>query len=300
MIDECSHPVQGLLAVARAAARAGAETLQRRPGPLTPLRADQLGAENKTSTSDWVTDYDRGAEHAVRSVVIAYRPHDEITGEEYDQHVPESPSGYRWSIDPLDGTTNFIRGIPHYATSVAVGYHADEGQAVQWLAGVVHAPALGCTWYAARGAGAYLVREADVPAGEAGQHPEPLRLSGPASQQQGRLLGTGFSYDRQRRPYQIAAANRLMEHEGFADIRRLGSAAIDLCLVAQGTLDAYAEYGLSEYDWAAGALIGEEAGLSVRRPRWSNGVETGDWCLLGELGPTGNSLGLEPGHRCHY
>ena len=86
----------------------------------TPATRQDLGADTKSSGSDWVTDYDRRAEQAVREVITAYRPHDAISGEEYGHTEPATPSGYRWSIDPLDGTTNFIRAIPQFCTSVAV------------------------------------------------------------------------------------------------------------------------------------------------------------------------------------
>ena len=133
--------MNAFLAVARAAAQAGAAQLAQRPNSLTPLGLEELGAETKSSGSDWVTDFDRRAEEAIRFVLHSYRPHDEIYGEEYGTTQVEHPTGYRWSIDPLDGTTNFIRGLPHYCSSVAVHYQD------QWLAAIV-APALGRSWWA--------------------------------------------------------------------------------------------------------------------------------------------------------
>ena len=91
-----------------------------------------------------------------------------------------------------------------------------------------------------------------------------MRLHGGDKEEAGRLLATGFGYDADRRQFQVGALLGLMP--GFANVRRLGSAALDLCLVADGTLDAYAEYGTQEFDWAAGALIAEEAGIPVLRP----------------------------------
>ena len=91
-----------------------------------------------------------------------------------------------------------------------------------------------------------------------------MRLNGGDKAEAGRLLATGFGYDADRRQFQVGALLGLMP--GFANVRRLGSAALDLCLVADGTLDAYAEYGTQEFDWAAGALIAEEAGVPVLRP----------------------------------
>ncbi|KFC52348.1 inositol monophosphatase, partial [Micrococcus luteus] len=172
--------VPGLLVVAKAAARAGADVLARRwtgHHPAVPLGIEEIGAQTKSSGSDWVTDYDRRAEQAVRQVIAGYRPSDEITGEEYGATVPAEPSGYRWSIDPLDGTTNFVRGLPQFCTSVAVTGPADTETAdllgvaegtERWLAGVVAAPALGRTWFASAGRGAFSTADAttagvDVP-----------------------------------------------------------------------------------------------------------------------------------------
>ncbi len=119
-----------LLDVAREAAAAGAAVLARRT-------FEGLNAVNKSADGDWVTEFDTAAEQAVREVITRRRPQDTITGEELEDSVPVHASGIRWSIDPLDGTTNFIRNIVYYATSVAAVN--DDGE---WLAGVVHAPAL--------------------------------------------------------------------------------------------------------------------------------------------------------------
>ncbi len=234
--------VGALLTLAKAAAAAGAAVLAER-------NADTLQVSNKGEAGDWVTAFDVAAETAVRTVITAARPHDAITGEEGGTVLPADPSGYRWSVDPLDGTTNFIRNIVYYGTSVAV---ADPDGV--WLAGVVNAPALGRTYYAARGEGAWLEENGRL-----------TRLLGPASGRAGQLLATGFSYDPEVRAEQSAGLVSLMD--GFADVRRLGSAALDLCLVAEGSIDAYGERGLNEHDFAAGALIAEEAGCWVRRPR---------------------------------
>ena len=139
-----------LLGVAKAAAAAGAAVLSTRSsGSL----ADGT-VSNKGEAGDWVTAFDVAAENAVRSAIRGARPQDTITGEEHGTTRPENPSGLRWSIDPLDGTTNFIRNIVYYATSVAVA----DADGV-WLAGVVNAPALGRVYYAARGHGAWLEQD---------------------------------------------------------------------------------------------------------------------------------------------
>ncbi|MDK1360250.1 inositol monophosphatase family protein [Arthrobacter sp. zg-Y1219] len=230
-----------LLDVAREAAAAGAAVLARRS-------FEGLNAVNKSAAGDWVTAFDTAAEQAVREVLSSRRPQDTVTGEELEDTVPVHASGIRWSIDPLDGTTNFIRNIVYYATSVAAVN--DDGV---WLAGVVHAPALVRVYSAARGHGAWLAEHGNV-----------RRLTGPDPERVGKLLGTGFSYDAGVRAEQYAALPELAA--GYADVRRLGSAALDLCMVADGTLDGYHERGLNEYDYAAGALIAEEAGVPVLRP----------------------------------
>lgn len=244
-----STPVE-LLEVAKQAAAAGAKVLAGRT-------ADGLDASNKGAAGDWVTAFDLAAENAVREVIMASRPGDSITGEEHGTTRPPDPTGYRWSIDPLDGTTNFIRNIVYYATSVAVA----DADGV-WLAGVVNAPALRRVYYAARGQGAWLEESATV-----------TRLEGPVSGRKGQILATGFSYDPAVRAEQASALAGLMD--GFADVRRLGSAALDLCMVADGTHDAYGERGLNEHDFSAGALIAEEAGCWVRRPRLTSPLEGG-------------------------
>ncbi|TFI01221.1 inositol monophosphatase family protein [Micrococcus lylae] len=274
----------GLLAVARAAARAGAAVLNERwtaVHPATPLTAASLGAETKSSGSDWVTDFDRRAEDAVRAVISGYRPQDEITGEEYGATVPDDPTGYRWSIDPLDGTTNFIRGIPQFCTSVAVWGPDGHGEG-RWLAGAVVAPALGRTWYAHAGGGAHSTVDATTAASAREDRDAPVRLTGPVPGRSGRLIATGFGYDAERRARQVQALAAVFAE--FGDVRRIGSAALDLCMVADGTLDAYAEYGTQEYDWAAGALIAEEAGVPVVRPAHPDGDAHPDWMLAGDLG----------------
>ncbi|KUM37210.1 inositol monophosphatase family protein [Arthrobacter sp. EPSL27] len=241
---------QALLELARQAAAAGAAVLAGR-------NAAELDVSNKGDSGDWVTAFDLAAESAVRGVITAARPSDTITGEEGGTVLPAEPSGYRWSIDPLDGTTNFIRNIVYYGTSVAV---ADPDGV--WLAGVVNAPALGREYYALRGHGAWLE--------EKGRRTE---LAGPVAGRTGQILATGFSYDPDVRAEQAGTMGALMD--GFADVRRLGSAALDLCLVADGTHDAYGERGLNEHDFAAGALIAEEAGCWVRRPRLTSPLAGG-------------------------
>jgi myo-inositol-1(or 4)-monophosphatase len=245
--------VHGLLAVAKAAAAAGAGVLAGRSNGAL----DSGTVTNKGEAGDWVTAFDVAAEEAVRTAIRSSRPDDVITGEEHGTTRPEKPTGLRWSIDPLDGTTNFIRNIVYYATSVAV---ADSDGV--WLAGVVHAPALGRVYYASRGQGAWLEQDG-----------KRVQLTGPVPGRAGQILATGFSYDPEVRAEQAAALGGFMD--GFADVRRLGSAALDLCMVADGTHDAFGERGLNEHDFAAGALVAEEAGCWVRRPWLTSPLEGG-------------------------
>lgn len=296
-VDRDAALSRELLAVARDAAAAGAAVLAERG-------RGKVAADTKSAAGDWVTDFDRRAEMAVRDVIAAARPNDAITGEEYGRTVPAEPSGYRWSIDPLDGTANFVRGIVYYCTSVAVFGPLDEaatsapsstatpegntlaadGAAMDagthgWLAASVNAPALGVEYYAAAGGGAWLIDSvlaAGSDARRGGSATRAQRLQGGDKEEAGRLLATGFGYDADRRQFQVGALLGLMP--GFANVRRIGSAALDLCLVADGTLDAYAEYGTQEFDWAAGALIAAEAGLPVLRPRTNPG-----WQAAGHL-----------------
>lgn len=234
-----------LLDVALRAAAAGAKVLERTAGVGLSIRT-------KGEAGNLVTDTDVAAEHAVRSVLLASRPLDRITGEELPDTEPDA-AGIRWSIDPLDGTTNFVRGIPYFATSVgAVSVATGE-----WLVGAVAAPLLGRTYYASRGGGAWLLTNTGV-----------RRLTGPHDRDDARILGTGISYTAQTRDTQYAQLPQAMT--GFNDMRSLGAAALGICAVADGSLDGFVESDLGEYDWAAAALIAQEAGLHVLRP--SDGI----------------------------
>ena len=233
--------LEEFLDTALRAAAAGARELAQRDD--TAFRAT-----SKSTAGDWVTAFDVAAEEAVLRVLREERPRDAVTGEESGTHVPADRSPVRWSVDPLDGTTNFIRDIVYYSTSVAA---CDD--AGNWLVGVVHAPALNRIYYAVRGMGAWLRRDG-----------VDRRLSGPEPGRPGAVYGTGFSYDARIRREQFGSFLDTMED--YTDMRRLGAASLDLCMVADGTLDGYSERALHEHDWAAGALVAEEAGALVTRP----------------------------------
>ena len=210
---------------------------------FTVLRAAagrrDLQMARKTSATDLVTEIDHAVEALVTSRIAEARPHDAILGEEGADRP--GTSGLRWVVDPIDGTTNFVYGMPGYAVSIAA-----ERDGVP-VAGVVAVPALGETYTALAGGGAYC-------------NGEPIQASSKAELATS-LIGTGFSYDPTRRGEQGVVAAALLPH--IRDIRRMGAASFDLCSVACGRLDGYYESGLAPWDWAAGALIATEAGAVV-------------------------------------
>ena len=223
------------LELALQAAREAGERLLRRYGG--PAR----GVGHKTSATDMVSDADRDAEQAIAALLARERPEDGLLSEEGAES--EVASGRRWVVDPLDGTTNFLYGYPAWAVSVAL--EDAEGT----LVGVVHDPVRDETFSAERGGGARL---GDEPIGVTGL--ETLDTA---------LVATGFGYDAERRAWQAEMLTRVLPR--VRDIRRGGAAALDLCWVACGRLDAYYEFGLQPWDWAAGALIVREAGGATRR-----------------------------------
>ena len=209
------------------------------------------GLGSKSSATDLVSDADREAERAIRELLAAERPHDGVLGEEGSRASAES--GRRWVVDPLDGTVNFLYGFPVWAVSVAL---EDIGGAV---VGVVHDPLHGDCFSAVRGEGARLSREPD-PGGVDASRAEPagrLRASGRRDLARA-LVATGFSYEPERRAAQAEVVARVLPR--VRDIRRAGAAALDLCAVAAGRVDAFYERGINHWDWAAGRLIVTEAG----------------------------------------
>ena len=217
-------------------------------------------ASTKSSPTDAVTDIDHASEEFIREALLAERPHDGIVGEEGDDHA--GTSGVDWLVDPIDGTVNFVYGIPQYAVSLAA---VADGET---LAGFVINIASGERWGAARGVGAWSstgppLAGASVPAGGAPR--ERTRLVAPAPPAGGlahAMVATGFHYVPEIRARQATAVAALLPQ--VRDIRRFGSAALDLCALASGRLDAYVEQGLHPWDLAAGGLIAREAGLVVR------------------------------------
>lgn len=230
-----------LLDAALEAAAAGAAVLR-------ASARSALQVRTKGEAGNLVTDIDVAAERAVRACLARLRPDDLVTGEELPEN-DASDARVRWSIDPIDGTTNFARGMPYFGTSVA----AVDTRTGQWLAGAVDSPGLDRIYHASLGGGAW-VRDADG-----------LRkLGGPTGADGSALLGMGLSYERAVREQQYRELPGRME--SFTDMRSFGSGALGLCAVAEGAIDAFIETDLEEFDWAAAALIAEEAGVIVERP----------------------------------
>lgn len=193
----------------------------------------------KTSAVDIVTDTDRAAEEFLRAELRRLRPGDGFIGEEGDD--VDSETGVAWIVDPIDGTVNFLYGIPRYAVCVAARV---DGEVV---AGAVVNAATGEAFHAVRGEGARL-------------DGTPIGVRESVSLAQSLLL-TGFSYRSELRAVQGAAVARALPQ--VRDIRRFGSAALDLCDIAAGRADAYVEEGLNLWDHAAAGLIAAEGGARV-------------------------------------
>ncbi|HEX6500802.1 MAG TPA: inositol monophosphatase family protein [Micromonosporaceae bacterium] len=211
-------------------------------GLAVRMRADGVGeVDTKTTETDVVTAADRAVERLVVSLLAEARPGDAVLAEESGAVRSEGGSRVRWILDPIDGTVNYVYGLPQYAVSLAAEV---DGEVV---AGVVGNPVTGEQWYAAAGRGAY-------------RGSRRLRCS-PVTELGQTLVATGFGYDARRRAHQAKVLAGLLPR--VRDVRRLGAASLDLCFAAEGRVDAYFEKGLSPWDWAAGVLIAREAGLLV-------------------------------------
>ncbi len=193
-----------------------------------------------------MTEADRETERLIRSLLAQARPDDGFYGEESD--ASGSTSGLHWIVDPIDGTVNFLYGIPHYAVSIAVVEGDPDPLTWKALAACVFNPASGEVFTAELGGGAFL--------GDTAIH------VAPAVELSQALVATGFAYDSQMRGRQGAVVAQLLPE--VRDIRRMGTASLDLCAVATGRVNAYFERTLSPWDHAAGALIAREAGATVK------------------------------------
>lgn len=235
-------------------------------------------AATKSSDTDIVTQTDRDTEALVRQLVWAARPDDGIVGEEGENLV--GTSGLNWVVDPIDGTVNFLYGIPVWAVSVAVVIGDPLPGQYQVLAGVVVNPTIGEVFQAARGGGATL-------------NGEPIRVNRGVSLA-GALLGTGFSYSAECRVAQGRLMGLLLPR--VRDIRRAGAASLDLCSVAAGRLDAYFERGTHIWDHAAGVLIVREAG-GIVGGGLADGIANN---FEGRVLPEGAELVLSAGDEALY
>ncbi len=240
-----------LIDVALAAARAGGEELLARFG------GRQAALSSKSTPTDPVSEADLAAERAIRAVLAEHRPDDTVLGEEGGEEP--GASGLRWVIDPLDGTVNYLFGVPQWAVSVAC--EELDGTA---RVGVVLDPPRGETWTATADGPPCLDGE-PIAAG----HREELAHA---------LVVTGFGYDAEVRAIQGQTVAALLPR--VRDVRRFGSAALDLAWTAAGRCDAYYERGVQRWDIAAGALLCRRAGLEVHP--------------LGALPPQGEGILVAP------
>lgn len=225
-----------LLSLARAVAAESAQYASRhRPQGRVEVHS------TKSSATDVVTHLDRECEDLIRGRILDARPDDGFIGEE-GEPTPHS-SGVTWIVDPIDGTVNFVYGLPDSAVSIAASLHG------RIEIGVVVNISTGEEYFAQRGGGSFY----------ANQHGGVRLKSEGTDQLSHALIGTGFHYTLGIREHQAQAVARLLSH--VRDIRRTGSAALDLCRLAHSKLDGYVEQGLKPWDLAAGSLIAEEAGI---------------------------------------
>ncbi len=216
-----------------------ATEIAQQAGALLGQRPAVFDLNQKSSAVDFATQMDIASEKLIVDAILAQRPDDGIFGEEGSDRT--GSTGITWVIDPLDGTVNYFYGMPGWNVSIAV----KDGDGVQ--VGVVFAPTINGLWQGVRDGGSTYN-------GMAITCNDPITLDRA-------LIATGLSYDIAKRTGQAELLSRLIPR--IRDIRRNGAAAVDLCMVAMGALDAYFELGTKEWDHAAGGLIAQEAGARV-------------------------------------
>jgi myo-inositol-1(or 4)-monophosphatase len=236
-----------LLEVATLAARTAAAVLVERFG------APSVEVRSKSTPTDLVSEADVAAERALREALAARRPDDAVLGEEGGDRGGGGADALRWVVDPLDGTVNFLFGIPHWCVSVA----CEDADGT--LVGVVLDPLRGETFAATR-------------SGPATLDGTPIAASQRADLATA-MVATGFGYDAEVRARQAEVAARVLPR--VRDLRRFGSAALDLAWTACGRYDAYYERGLNPWDRAAGALVCARAGLELRELPAAAGLPEG-------------------------
>lgn len=231
--------IDELLCLARSTAEAAGTLL--REGRPDDLRV----TKTKSSEVDVVTQMDQASENLIIETILAARPDDAIFGEEGGARA--GTSGLTWVVDPLDGTTNYLYGLDFNSVSIAVVEGDADPHTFTALAGCVHRSQFGISYWSARGQGAFR---------------DGRRLAGPtASGLTNALVATGFHPRSDRRAVQAQIAAHLIPQ--LRDLRRFGSAALELCLVADGCLDGFYERGMNPWDITAGTLICREAGTVV-------------------------------------
>jgi myo-inositol-1(or 4)-monophosphatase len=229
------EPLLAELAAAAVAAAAGAARIT-----TEAFRKPRESVSTKSSATDMVSEVDKGSEAAISAVLAELRPDDAVLGEEGANRP--GTSGIRWVVDPLDGTTNYLFGVPSWSVSIAAEHDGTP------VVGIVVDPSQGETWGAVAGRGARL-------------NGDPIRVADGRSTLATALVSTGFGYGAERRAWQASVLTWLLPR--VRDLRRFGSAAVDLCWVGAGRVDAFYEWGLNPWDLAAGALICREAGGCV-------------------------------------
>jgi myo-inositol-1(or 4)-monophosphatase len=237
------HDLDALRRLAEQAATSTAALL------LQGLATERTVVEAKSTPTDLVTEMDRAAEEHLVHALLGARPDDGFLGEE--GHDTPGTSGVRWVVDPLDGTTNYLYRHPGFGVSVAA--EVDGRTVVGVVADAVHQH----VFSAALGQGA--TRDGS------------LLRRGPAPPLGEMLVATGFGYARQRRAHQAQVLTLVLPE--VRDIRRMGAAAVDLCSVAAGQVDAFYERGLAHWDRAAGALVARESGCQVGDLQGGDGAD---------------------------
>lgn len=236
-----------------------AEQIAKKAGELLMSRPTNFELDQKSGVLDFATQMDHESEKLIVASILQARPDDSIIGEEGSDRT--GSSGYTWVIDPIDGTVNYLYGIPGWCISIAVKDR--DG----YLVGVVHAPSFAMTWSAIRGGGATC-------------NGKPLRCNEPVAMNLA-LIATGFAYDLERRKPQAEFIRELLPK--IRDIRRMGACAVDICMVASGSVDAHFEAGVNEWDYAAAGLIASEAGAKFAHLK---GIWDGEKYFVLAAGPT--------------
>lgn len=233
-LAQLPHELSDLLSRARNAANEACTLLMNRPATLH--------VEAKSTPTDSVTDMDKRSEALLVRLLLDGRD-DAIFGEEGSNR--EGTSGYTWIIDPIDGTVNYLYGLPGWSVSIALHFNGEP------LLGVVAVPTYAMTFFGIAGHGSYREQFGTISRLHCGRVDQ-LAMA---------LTATGFGYAASRRAAQAKVVAPLLPE--LRDIRRMGSAAVDICFVAGGQLDAFYEKGLNPWDFAAAQVVAQEAGVTL-------------------------------------